>query len=397
MERTIRRRLMLGTLIGVVATSLAGAGPAPTARPLAQMLATTHVRAKDSMYFATGSGAGAAFTAQTAVPLRPAVPLEPISAILEAFRTHAVVALGEGPHNNLQSHAFRLALIRDPRFPESVNDIVVESGSARSQDVMDRYLRGADVPDAVLRRVWEDSTMPNPVWDRPIYEEFFRAVRTMNASLPRDRQIRVLLGDPPIDWETLRNAQDYRTWLGFQRDSYPAELIRREVVARQRRALVIYGDGHLQAKSQRPGRSLAGILETAGTKVFTITSTFADLRKLQPDVGSWRVPSFAVLGGTVIGAAPYEFFFGPAPPVDYFRANPRVEDHYDAVLFLGAASSMTLAGLTYPRCADSAYIEMRVARMVLTGSAPTVADRLAKECAAAAPRQGEGARSRGAT
>jgi hypothetical protein len=354
----MRQRLTLGTLIGIVAMSLVATGQGPIAGALAQ----------------------------TAAPLRRATPLEPISAILEAFRTHSIIALGEGPHSNLQSHAFRLALIRDPRFAASVNDIVVESGSARFQDVMDGFVRGANVPDAVLRGVWEDSTMPNPVWDRPIYEEFFRAVRAVNASLPLDRQIRVLLGDPPIDWGTLHSAQDYRSWLGFQRDSYPARLISREIVARQRRALVIYGDGHLQAKSERPGRSLAGILETDGTKVFTITSTFADLRQLQPDVASWRVPTLALLGGTVIGAAPYEFFFGPAPPVDYFRANPRVEDHYDAVLFLGAPSSMTLAGLSYPRCADPAYIEMRVARMVLTGSAPTVADRLAKECAAAAPR-----------
>jgi hypothetical protein len=358
MQKTMRRRLMVGTSIGVLAMSLAAASQVPTAGALAQ----------------------------TAAPRRRATPLEPISAILEAFRTHSVVALGEGPHNNLQGHAFRLALIRDPKFAASVNDIVVESGSARFQDVMDGFVGGADVPDAVLRQVWEDSTAPNPVWDRPIYEEFFRAVRAVNASLPRDRQIRVLLGDPPIDWGTLRTAQDYQSWLGFQRDSYPAKLIGREVVARQRRALVIYGDGHLQAKSERPGKSLAGILETDGTKVFTITSTFADLRQLQPSVASWRVPTLALLGGTVIGAAPYEFFFGPAPPVEYFRANPRVEDHYDAVLFLGAPSSMTLAGLSYPRCADQSYIEMRIARMVLTGSAPTVADRLARECASAAPR-----------
>jgi hypothetical protein len=31
---------------------------------------------------------------------KPAVPLEPIDAILDAFRTHPVVALDEGPHTN---------------------------------------------------------------------------------------------------------------------------------------------------------------------------------------------------------------------------------------------------------------------------------------------------------
>ena len=60
----------------------------------------------------------------------PAVRLDPVSAILDAFTTHEVVALSEGPHGNTAGHAFRLALVRDPRFAATVNDIIVESGSA---------------------------------------------------------------------------------------------------------------------------------------------------------------------------------------------------------------------------------------------------------------------------
>ena len=40
----------------------------------------------------------------------------PVNAILDAFRSHRVVALGEGSHGNEQGHAFRMSLIRDPRF-----------------------------------------------------------------------------------------------------------------------------------------------------------------------------------------------------------------------------------------------------------------------------------------
>ena len=47
---------------------------------------------------------------------RSAIRVDPISAILDAVRSHQVVALGEGLHGNNQAHAFRLALIRDPRF-----------------------------------------------------------------------------------------------------------------------------------------------------------------------------------------------------------------------------------------------------------------------------------------
>src|SRR5919108_2605092 len=37
---------------------------------------------------------------------QPAFPVNAITAILDAFRSHSVVALGEGPHGNEQGHAF---------------------------------------------------------------------------------------------------------------------------------------------------------------------------------------------------------------------------------------------------------------------------------------------------
>ena len=187
----------------------------------------------------------------------PAVRVDPISAIIDAFAVHPVVTLGEGPHGNEQGHAFRLALIRDPRFAARVNDIVIESGSARYQDYVDRFVRSEEVADVFLRAARENTVTPTPAWDRPIYDELFRAVRDVNRSQPPDRQLRILLGDPPIDWNEVRTADDYRSWL-MRRDSHPAEVIQREVLAKGRRALVVYGDGHFQARSERPGRSLVG-------------------------------------------------------------------------------------------------------------------------------------------
>ena len=104
-------------------------------------------------------------------PTKPAIPREPIAAILDAFRSHSLVALGEGRHGNEQGHAFRLSLIRDSRFPAVVNDIVVEFGSASHQPVMDRFVRGEQVPEQELRLAWQDTTQPHTIWDRPIYED----------------------------------------------------------------------------------------------------------------------------------------------------------------------------------------------------------------------------------
>src|SRR5438874_6807185 len=123
-------------------------------------------------------------------------------AIAEAFRSHRIVALGnvEG-RGNEQCHAFQLSLIRDPRFRAVVNDVVVEFGNARYQDVVDRFVRGEDVAYESLRGAWQNTTHIEYEWDLPIYEDLFRAVRGVNMSLPRGGQLRVLLGDAPIDWD----------------------------------------------------------------------------------------------------------------------------------------------------------------------------------------------------
>lgn len=81
---------------------------------------------------------------------------------------------------------------------------MVEFGSARNQEIIDRFVGGEEIPYDSLRRVWQDATMPHGANDYPINEEFFRAVRTLNATLPRERRLRVLLGEPPIDWDAIR-------------------------------------------------------------------------------------------------------------------------------------------------------------------------------------------------
>ena len=73
-------------------------------------------------------------SSQTIAPPDP-VPVEPVTALIEALRTHDIVAMHQ-PHGNEQSQAILLALVRDPRFPTVAQDIVLESANARYQDVL---------------------------------------------------------------------------------------------------------------------------------------------------------------------------------------------------------------------------------------------------------------------
>src|SRR5438270_5926982 len=90
---------------------------------------------------------------------KPAIPLDPIAAIVDAFQSHPVVALGNVEfRGNEQSHDFQLQLIRDARFAAVANDILVEFGNSRYQDIVDRFVSGEDVPYASLRGVWQNTT-----------------------------------------------------------------------------------------------------------------------------------------------------------------------------------------------------------------------------------------------
>jgi hypothetical protein len=282
------------------------------------------------------------------------------------------VALGEGDHNNEPGAEFRLRLLRDPRFPSVVNVVVVECGNALYQDVMDRFVAGEEVPYDTLKQVWQNTTQPSDVWDHVCYEEFFRAVRALNRSVPPERRLRVLLGDPPIDWSKIHNAKEWRDFgrsSHGSRDGFPAELIQREVLARGRQALVVYGDMHFlrgaasfwssQASTNRNEDWLVDRLEHDGVSVFTIwVNCFADLELLQPDVRSWPEPSLFLVKGTIPGAADFSVFYPFRGP-----DKGRIEDRFDAVLYLGHPLTFTSSPPSPGLFTDDSYIAMRTTRV----------------------------------
>jgi hypothetical protein len=63
-------------------------------------------------------------------------PQPAVNAIVRAFDTYPLVAIGEN-HRNRRVHDFIVSLVSDPRFLQKVDDLVVEFGSARYQDVID--------------------------------------------------------------------------------------------------------------------------------------------------------------------------------------------------------------------------------------------------------------------
>ena len=336
--------------------------------------------------------------ADTQNALPSATPVEPIAALLEAFRTHNVVTLTD-PHGNAQVQAFLLSLMRDPRFPHAVRDIVIETASARYQDVIDRFVRGDDVDGAVLRKAWEEHTVANSLGVQA--EEFIRAVRVVNASLKEDSKLRVIAGDPPIDWDNITRPGDSRRWTEL-RDSYPADLVRRQILDRARRALVVYGQGHLQRRqivanydmSTWQAQTVVSLLERDhGARVFNVWTLLDKNVELPADVTTWHVPSLALMRGTSLGALDFGQYsrglasgtrlavkngqLAPVPREEWKVM--RMEEQFDALLYLGPPAAMTTISVPPALCADAEFVRRRLERLRRFGP-PVEVENFKKAC-----------------
>ena len=356
-----------------------------------------------AMSLLAAHGAGGAAAGQTPPP---AVPVEPIAAILAAFERHAIVAIGD-PHGNEQAHEFRLALVRDPRFAETVDDIVVEWGNALYQDVADRFVDGGDVSDAELRQVWRNTTQPGLGNDRPITGAFFRAVREVNAALllraPAPRAAR----RPP---DRLGRGGD----AGGPSEVAPAPRHLPGVVDSTRGAR--RGEG-APSSSTAPCTCSGGTCSPTTSSSKTRTSTrssssssagasrarsssgrrwgstcrrFSGTRRRGPRPASRRCAAPCWGRRTSRRSPPTDppratFRDGRIVPIprDEWRSLP-AEEQFDAALYLGPLSRMTRSLLSPSLCRDAAYMEMRRERLSLLGMQRDL-EQLRSYCARVAP------------
>ena len=162
--------------------------------------------------------------------------------IFTAFQSHQLVGIGEW-HGLAQELDFYSTLVRDPRFARDIGNIVLETGDAAQQAVVDRYVNGENVPYRQLRKVWSDTVGWFPTVQFLGSINLYATIRAVNQNLAPEKRIKVWLGEPPIDWPRIKTKAD---WLPLedQRDSYPAALIEHAILSKSKKALVIYGADH---------------------------------------------------------------------------------------------------------------------------------------------------------
>ena len=160
--------------------------------------------------------------------------LQPIvKGILASWDRYDVVCLGED-HGSKNDSDLRITLVEHPDFIRKTRVIMVEFANNAHQDVLDRLvLEGEDIPREQLRKIWIGSS-GTPVWESPIYEAFLRSVRKVNLTVPRDKRVRVLAGD---DFQESNRGRVIR------------ELVSREILDKNFKALTIYGAVHCEQRA----------------------------------------------------------------------------------------------------------------------------------------------------
>jgi hypothetical protein len=172
-------------------------------------------------------------------------PADPIDYIRRSLQAYPIVCLAEGGHQAKEPHQFLRRVLSDKTIIKTVDVVIVEFAATRHQAVLDAYIRGEDVPFSELSRVWRDTGQsPHAPWDSPLYHELLKTIRQGNLALSPDERVRVVAGDPPIDWERVKTREDYSK-SRIRRDPFVASLAMEQALHMGKRVLIIFGGAHL--------------------------------------------------------------------------------------------------------------------------------------------------------
>jgi hypothetical protein len=271
-------------------------------------------------------------------------------AVLRAFETHDIVLIGE-IHSNKQEYDWYRSLVATPEFADRVDDIVLEMGNSLYQESVDRYVRGEDVPLEDVQKAWRNTVgLVGP--QSPLVAEFYRAVRETNIARRGKHQMRILCGDPSVDWDRVKDMRNVTPYLG-QRDARYAQVVKDEVLARHHRALLIMGAMHFLRNSPHPSASIESKLRKAGAKTYLIavgTNTSSDCCEMDHRFDSWPTPSVVAARGWLGELPAQSLIEGGYPP-----GQPKLKGGADALLYLGPRDSLTSVTMTRAQLEGTAY------------------------------------------
>jgi hypothetical protein len=318
-------------------------------------------------------------------PIPPGQPRleDAFSAMIRLFQTHDIVMFGE-VHDSEQEYQWLCKLVKTPGFADQVDDIVLEFGNAIYQKTVDRYVAGEDVPFVEVQKAWRNMVADtDPV--SPVYGWLYRAVREANLQRPGKSGIRLLMGSPPGDWSKIKSSRDLARYRG-QREQWYAQVVKKEVLAKHRSALLIMGAGHflrghdqfvLAAQQHSnvqfdkahlgPGYIERDLLAAGANPYLVVfgTNVIDNRGDVDKRFDSWPVPVITPLSGNWVGALSAQPVIsgGHAPAIPLTLA-----DQADALLYVAPCSALQTVYLSHAELDGTAYEQEMIRRdMILLG------------------------------
>jgi hypothetical protein len=168
-------------------------------------------------------------------------------------------------------------------------------------------------------------------------------VRTINVEKTCDHPVRLVFGDPPLDWARIESAADYAPF--DDRDGHFAGVLEREVLAKGHKALVITGQYHALKRSHGEFAAeevvAAQLVERAHPgAVYTVIAVSSPAAAAAMKLG--EPPVLREVRGLPLGAVDFAMTMPGWPKGQAVEATGRIPlgDAVDGVLYLGGHHSV---------------------------------------------------------
>ena len=251
------------------------------------------------------------------------------------------------------SDLWYVSLIHTPEFADRVDEIVLEMSNSLYQQFVGSYVAGEKVRFEEVQKAWRKTVgLIGP--QSPLVESLYGAVREANMQRRGKHQMRIVCGDPAIDWDMVNDINTVNLY-SSRRDEWYAHVVQEQVLAKHHRALLIVGGMHFLRNSGNPlaHPSIETKLRKRGARTYVIlsgTNTPNDCCEMDHRFDSWPAPSVISARGWV-GELPAQSLIEGGYP----NSKPTLKDNADAFLYLEPRDSLTSVSMTRTQLQGTAY------------------------------------------
>ncbi|MFA8437046.1 MAG: hypothetical protein ACEPOZ_21275 [Marinifilaceae bacterium] len=136
--------------------------------------------------------------------------------VLNLFKTHDIVIIGERDHRDTTQYDLLLEIIGDQRFIENVGHVYTEVGCTNKTGRANRILKSTYENDSLfeekLIELYRNLDF-NPLWEKYNLYKYLKGIYAINKNLRYDNRITIGFTDLAFDWE----GMDRKKYAAFEK------------------------------------------------------------------------------------------------------------------------------------------------------------------------------------